>query len=367
MAHILVIDDDQDILRLIEFALQRAGHSVTIAADGEKGLAQIETRRPDLIVADVMMPHMTGYDFCRQVRAKPTAADIPIIIFSARFQPVDRQTALQAGATDYIAKTTSPNALVQRIEELLPESTPNVSTVSIGFMSFKGGAGVTSLAVNSAVALALAKKSQVAMVDLAPLGGHAALMLGLRPSKSISEALAIDHRLSLTALKPYFIEHNSGVHLLASALNYDRRLSAHTNHLEQLVTVLKPNYPFTIFDLAQFIFQADSTTLLPQLDKLVLVITPEMASLQSTALLLQTLTRLGVAEQKIVLVVNQLFAQHALPLEAIQKVLKRVIAANIPFEPELVKAVNSGQPLLLSSPKSAGAVAIARLANRLLS
>ena len=367
MAHILVIDDDQDILRLLEFALQRAGHSVTSVADGDKGLAEVGSRKPDLIVSDVMMPHMTGYDFCRQVRAQPGVADIPIIIFSARFQSVDKQTALQAGATDYIAKTTSPNALVQRIEELLPESVPTVSNVTIGYISLKGGAGVTSLAINSAVALALIQQSPVAVVDLAPLGGHAALMLGLRPNKSVSEALADHQHLSQTTLSAYFIEHKSKVHLLASTLNYDRRLSPNASQLEQLVTLLKPAYPLAIFDLAQLVLQADAEAVLQQFDKLVLVLTPEMASLQSTALLLQALTRLEIAEQKISLVVNQPFPQHAMPVEAIQKVLKRTITASIPFEPEQVKAVNSGQPLLLSSPKSAGAVAIARLANSLLS
>lgn len=367
MAHILVIDDDQDILRLLEFALRRVGHSVTIAADGEKGLVEIESRKPDLVVADVMMPHMTGYDFCRQVRAKPDVAEIPIIIFSARFQPVDKQTALQAGATDYIAKTTSPNALVQRIEELLPASTPAVSNITIGYMSLKGGAGVTSLAINSAVALALTQKKPVALVDLAPWGGHAALMLGLRPNKSVSEALTASHQLNQMTLKSYFIEHKSQVHLLASTLNYDRRHSPGSSQLEQLVTLLKTAYPLVVFDLAHLVLQPDAGAILHQFDKLVLVLTPEMASLQSTALLLQTLTRLEVPEQRISLVVNQPFPQHVLPLDAIQKVLRRQVTATIPFESELVKAVNSGQPLLLSSPKSAGAVAIARLANSLFS
>jgi pilus assembly protein CpaE len=310
---------------------------------------------------------MTGYDFCRQVRARPDAAGVPIIIFSARFQPVDKQTALQAGATDYIAKTTSPNALVQRIEELLPRSTPAVSNVTIGYMSLKGGVGVTSLAINSAVALALAQKSPVALIDLAPVGGHAALMLGLRPSQSVSELLATNHQLNQTTLKSYFIEHKSQVHLLASTLNFNRRLLSHSSQLEQLVTLLKSIYPLSVFDLALLALLPDGGAILQHFDKMVLVLTPEMASLQSTALLLQTLTRLEVPEQRISLVVNQPFPQYPLPVDAIQKVLKRTIAVSIPFESELVKAVNSGQPLVLSSPKSAGAAAIARLANSLLS
>jgi Flp pilus assembly CpaE family ATPase len=133
-----------------------------------------------------------------------------------------------------------------------------------------------------------------------------------------------------------------------------------------MVTLLKPAYPMVIFDLAQLVLQPDAGMILPMFDKLVLVLTPEMTALQSTALLLQALTRLEVPEQRMLVVANQTFPQANLPVEAIQKVLKRQVTAIIPFEPELVKAVNSGQPLLLSSPKSAGAAAIARLANSLL-
>ena len=82
---------------------------------------------------------------------------------------------------------------------------------------------------------------------------------------------------------------------------------------------------------------------------------------------LQGLTRLGIADNKIVLVVNNILSQGALPMEMIQKTVKRPILANIPFEPEMIKAVNSGKPLLLSSPQSAAAAAIAKLANALLS
>ncbi|HXW00707.1 MAG TPA: response regulator, partial [Anaerolineae bacterium] len=124
MANILLVDDDKNILRLLEFTLKRAGHSVMMCDDGVQGLAQVKAQPPDLIVADVMMPKMTGYEFCKQVRTKLELKDIPIIMFSARFQPVDKQTALDAGATDYLSKSTSPDTLLHRISELLPAQQP---------------------------------------------------------------------------------------------------------------------------------------------------------------------------------------------------------------------------------------------------
>ena len=367
MAHILVIDDDQDILRLLEFALNRAGHKVSIASNGAQGLAEIDSQKPDLIVADVMMPHMTGYDFCRQVRAKSGAAEIPIIIFSARFQPIDKQTALQAGATDYLPKSTSPNVLVQRIEELLPAPAGPVSNPVIGFFSLRGGAGVTSLAVNVAIALAVTQKNPVGVVDLVPVGGHAALMLGLRPNRTFADVLAAGDHLSPEMLKSYLINHKSGVDLLASSLNLESRLAPQTHQLEQLALLFKAGFTFSVFDLASWTLESPVAAMLPKFDKIALILTPEMAALQSTAIGLQALAQLDIPESKVLLVVNHTFPQNGLPLETIQKVLKRPVAATIPFEPDMIKALNSGQPLLLSNPKSAGAAAIARLATILLS
>jgi MinD-like ATPase involved in chromosome partitioning or flagellar assembly len=81
---------------------------------------------------------------------------------------------------------------------------------------------------------------------------------------------------------------------------------------------------------------------------------------------LQGLTRLGIADNRIVLIVNHTLAQGALPLEIIQKTVRRPVLATIPFEPEMIKAINSGKPLMISSPQSAGAAAIAKLAGALL-
>ncbi|MEW5959699.1 MAG: response regulator [Chloroflexota bacterium] len=365
MARILIIDDDQDILRLLEFALKRAGHEVLISTDGSQGLAQVEAYRPDLVVADVMMPKMTGYEFCRQVRTRPDLTDMPVIMFSARFQPIDKQTALNAGATDYLPKSVSPEVLVKRIHELLPADKIAAAHKAIGFFSLRGGCGVTTLAVNTAVALAVTQKAKPALIDLAPLGGHAAVMLGLRPTSSVVRALSAGNNLSLDSLRPHFIEHIAGVQLLASDLNPEYQLAA--NHpLERLATVLKPAFRFTIFDMPRRVLTPAYSALLQQLDKVVVILSPDVPSLQSTAITLQSLAQLGVSKSKIELVVNQVVAVGALPLETIQHAVKRPMAAGIPYEPEMVKAVNSGKPLLLNNPKCAGAVAIARLAGMLL-
>lgn len=366
MAKILIIDDDKDILRLLEFTLKRTGHQIITCTDGVKGLAEVEMKQPDLIVADVMMPKMTGYEFCKRVRSRPESKETPIIIFSARFQPVDKQTALDAGATDYLPKTTSPDVLIQAITQYLPQTGSPVSHATIGFFSLRGGSGVTSLAVNTALALALSKKTKAALVDLAPLGGHAALMLGLRPASSVVNALAAaGENGSLDLLKPHLIEHNSGVQLLASTMSYKQQLTTYDTRLKDLVKTLKTNFSFNIFDLPH-VLEPNLAPILQLFDKISLILSPDMPSLQSTAMALQGLAQLGIAENKIVLVVNQISPHSPLSLETIQKAIKRPIAAKIPFEPEMMKAVSNGKPIVLSSPKSAGTAAIVQLAAQLI-
>jgi CheY-like chemotaxis protein/MinD-like ATPase involved in chromosome partitioning or flagellar assembly len=365
MANILIIDDDKSILRLLEFTLQRAGHAVLTYGDGVQGLAEAEAKNPDLIVVDVMMPKMTGYEFCRQARTKPNLKDIPIIMFSARFQPVDRQTALASGATDYLSKTTSPNDLLARISELLPAQTATTENSAIGLFSLRGGAGTTSLAVNLAAAFALTQKKPTALIDMAKLGGHTALMLGLRPTSSVSQALSTLREITPEAIKPHLVQHSSGVQLLGSALGYDHELHLTDKRLEPLVATIKSMYPYTILDVPHTL-EAGFAPTMQLFSKILLVISPDMPALQSTAIALQGLARLGIPEKKIELIVNNTLPANALPLETIQKVVKRPIMATIPFEPEMTKAINSNKPLLLLNPNSPGAVAITKLANQLL-
>lgn len=369
MANILIIDDDKDILRLIEFTLKRAGHTIITSTNGAEGLALAKGQTPDLIVCDVMMPKLNGYDFCKEARDDETLKDVPIIMFSARFQPIDKQTALDAGATDYLPKSTDPDVLVNRVTELLPaDGTAKASARGmIGLFSLRGGAGVTSLSVNIAVALALSQKTKVSLVDLALLGGHAALMLGLRPTSSVPQLLSsVSGNFTSDVVQPHFIRHNSGVQVLASPPTFGQAFSLTDDRLLRMVSSLKSFSPILVLDVPH-ILEEHFSPVLQLLDRILLVLSPDMPSVQSTVIALQGLNQLGMDSKKIGLVVNQVSPHNPLPIETIQRAIKRPILATIPFEPNMTKAVNSSNPLLLSSPKSAGAMAIGKLAINLLS
>ncbi len=119
---ILIIDDDAFIRRPLEFILREEGFAPVTAVDGEDGLAKIEGDRPDLIVLDVMMPGMDGFDVCRRVRSDPRFSSIPVILLTAKGQENDCERGRAAGATDFMSKPYSPSELLRRVREILSEA-----------------------------------------------------------------------------------------------------------------------------------------------------------------------------------------------------------------------------------------------------
>jgi DNA-binding response OmpR family regulator len=116
---LLVADDDDDILQLVSFRLERAGYKVVTAADGQQALAAARQHQPDLAVLDVMMPGLNGYEVTRQLRADPATAAIPVILLTARVQEADVSRGFEAGADDYLRKPFSPQELRSRVQALL--------------------------------------------------------------------------------------------------------------------------------------------------------------------------------------------------------------------------------------------------------
>lgn len=118
-ARILVADNDEDILTLVAFRLERAGYDVLVARDGTEALATARERRPDLCVLDVMMPGLTGYDVTRHLRADPQTRAIPVILLTARVQEADVERGFDAGADAYVRKPFSPQELRDQVAAAL--------------------------------------------------------------------------------------------------------------------------------------------------------------------------------------------------------------------------------------------------------
>ena len=122
---ILVVDDEIYIVHILDFSLGMEGYEVLTALDGEQALEKARGEHPDLIVLDIMMPKLDGYETCRMLKADPATKDIPIILLSAKGRNVDQKIGFEVGADDYITKPFSPRKLVERINALLGQSSPH--------------------------------------------------------------------------------------------------------------------------------------------------------------------------------------------------------------------------------------------------
>jgi DNA-binding response OmpR family regulator len=116
---VLVVDDDPVILKLLQVNFEMEGYVVTTAADGVKGLQAAREERPDVIISDVMMPHMNGLEMVAALGADETTGAIPVILLSARAQETDVNDGLHAGADDYVTKPFDPLELIDRVQQLL--------------------------------------------------------------------------------------------------------------------------------------------------------------------------------------------------------------------------------------------------------
>ena len=116
---ILVVDDDRHIREVIRFALEKAGFRVTEATDGRQALDACRTDRPDLLVLDILMPEMDGTDVCRQLRAAPETATLPVVFLTSKSDEIDRILGLELGGDDYVTKPFSPRELVARVKAVL--------------------------------------------------------------------------------------------------------------------------------------------------------------------------------------------------------------------------------------------------------
>ncbi len=363
MARILVVDDNADLLQMIRMLLEeRGGHEVILSAEGEDGLAKARANPPDLAIIDVMMPGMNGYEVCRQLRQNPATAQIPIIILTARGQPVDREAALAAGADDYIAKPVTMAELLERVNRLLTSKIarrPAGGTIAV--LSLRGGVGVTTLAVNLAVTLARSSPDQVCLADLSPSSGHGALQLGLRPDPNWSALALLTTGPGSATIRNYLLAHPSGVHLLASPFVPVVGGGLPREMVVAVLKALRENFLYVVADLPAMLTEG-VMAVVENADAILLVTAADPAALQTTV---GTLQVLKPQASKIRLVLNRTGPDPAPPVDALQRVLKHPVFGVIPFDPAQARALSQGKPLALSAPDSPLARAMAHLAAEL--
>lgn len=345
---ILIVDDDLDTLRLVGLMLQRQGYQISAATNGEQGITKAIEENPDLVLLDVMMPDMDGYEVTRRLRRNPTTKSIPILMFTAKTQLDDKVTGFEVGVDDYLTKPTHPSELQAHVKSLLAragkkEDQP-VPTVShehygfvIGVLSARGGWGVSSVAANLAACLFSRAQSDVILAELIPGQGTLGLELGIDDRKQLNELLSgtsaeLTREKVLSALVP----HASGVKVLtASESPHDVMLTGQIANYGILVSRLSSLARFIVLDLGMGL-PPFVEKILPLCHERIVVLEGAPNSIHHTRILIDEIAGLGIDRKTITAVLNNRVRSEAqMPWTKVQEELNHSVAATITPAPEL--------------------------------
>lgn len=355
---ILAIDDDPITLKIVSRSLAGAGYEVVTARDGLEALAQVDSVRPDLIILDVMIPGLDGYEVLRRLKTRTDAPVLPVLMLTADDTVEGKIKAFTAGAADYLAKPFDAAELVARVKALLRRFVPSAmapgaeSTV-IAVFSLRGGCGVSTLAANLAAGLAQIWSHSVALVDLALTAGHAALLFNLLLHHTWADLARIPPaELDDDLLGKVLLTHASGVRVLASPREPQLADAVSAEHVAQVIRLLKARYPYVVLDLAHD-FSPTNLAGLDAAHRIVTIMTPDLASAYVTARALDVFETLEYSKDRIYLVLNWTFEGGGLARKDMEAFLKHPTRLVIPFAPDpIVKAINTGVPPVLDAPES---------------
>ncbi|MCA9991890.1 MAG: response regulator [Ardenticatenaceae bacterium] len=383
---LLVVDDHPDTIQLITHTLRRHGYVVIGTETGQEGLVLAEKEVPDLILLDVMMPDMDGYEVCRRLKANEQLSHIPIIMFSAKTDARDKLQGFSAGADDYITKPTRPGELTSRIEAVLaryqPSQTrpgvklPNTAPTPdksaqdrprqlIVVLGARGGVGTTTVAINLAVSLADDNCSTI-LADLDGIPGRVGTYLNIEPTEDIFDLLKLPEEGWVWQLPNFLHEPVPNLHVLPSRARFLQPWSPPTaEQLVALVGILQDKAEQVVVDLGQ---PADARfrPLLARANHILVCLRPERTAITAAKGLVQLLsTEIAPHAQTHALMMN-FHSSVSLPQAAVESFLGFPLLAEIDVaDRALAQAANQGRPLVNLQPNGQFTQQFKRLARQL--
>jgi len=362
---ILIVDDELDSVRLIGLLLQRRGYEIIAAWSGAQALAKAQTENPDLVILDIMMPDMDGYEVCRQLRANPATANLPIIMFTAKAMIDDKVAGFQAGADDYLTKPIHPDELASRVKAVLQRSeqrqTDKQSALKsrakvLAFLGAKGGVGTTTLAVNVAVALTqqLGRERQVVLADIRTGMATSSIQLGLQRHGSIEHLLdLLTEHIEARTIEAQLEEHRTGVRVLSGQLEPPGLAKpVSPAHAWVIVQHLGAMADYLLLDLGVGLDETNRR-ILPHCDHAVVVIEPHrMALMLAQALLDEMTLSLNLARHRIsVVLVHKAPSATTFTKDMVEGLLQHSLAGAVAPAPELAfQAAEQGVPMVVMQP-----------------
>jgi len=357
MLTLLIIDDEPIYQKMIAHAVKSLNFNIKFASDGEKGLRIAKENPPDLIICDVMMPDLSGYQVVERMRRDARLAHTPIIILTVQSEIESKIKALEVGADVHLGKPFVPEELLAEIKVLmrrtestksLQESTVVSSNRLIAFHSLRGGTGCTSMAVNLALGLVKLWKTPTLLVDLDLTVGCVSLYLNSTQRLSWADLSQVNPTdLGQDELRMVICHHETGLDFIgAPAFPADGELITESL-VKSALALLSPEYTYIIADLPHN-FSDISLYILDQADMVITTISPEMASVRAVYAALNTYKRLGYDLEKFKIILNTTFDGKALSRKSIENTLHHPIDVHLPYGQDLfIDAINYGKPVIL--------------------
>ncbi len=370
-AKILVVDDDPNVQRLLQYTLKQEGYDVVVAGDGAEGFRQWGAEAPDLILLDVMLPKLDGYQVAAKIRSEEGgSAHVPIIMLTAEREVEQKVRGLRAGADDYLIKPFHPAELLARIKSLLARFAPRDALLArppmgrvLAFYGAKGGVGTTTIAINAAIALHRELGRKVCLVDgNLQFGDHRVFLdLGL-DRKSIVD-IVTSPSMDSELIRQIMVKHDSGVDLLLAPPSPETAELVRPEHLPYITSQLATMYDYIVVDVDKRlddvnlgVFEAAETVFV--------VMTADLSCLKNVRLILETMSHLGYPQGKVQLVLNRSNAFTGINVKNAEGALKRTIDHQVVNEYRgAISALNSGAPFMFTkadSPLGASVLHFAR-------
>jgi pilus assembly protein CpaE len=368
---ILCVDDDSTTRKLLSSVLERQGYRVRTADDGLDALRIAGEQPPDLVITDVQMPHLSGLELTHRLRIDQRTAHVPVIMLSDRKRNEEMLAGYAEGADDYVPKpvdmavlTAKVAALLQRARRAAPPQTWVPEGTVVVFLHGKGGVGTTTLAVNTAVALAAPGARRVALLDLNLEFGNAAIMLDLQPQRTLAALGDVPvPELDDEAFARFSVVHASGARVVVGADAPEAAEMVTPTTVQQVIARLRAQVDYLVIDTASSCAEINLVAI-DMADALYVVTSPQLPAVKATGDYLRVLEKLEVPTSRVRVIVNRI-TPGGLENELIAKTLNRKLEAVIPYAAKCEDAANAGRPLVTYQPSSVGALEMENLAAKI--
>ena len=341
---ILIVDDEVETLRLISIALRRQGLQVITANNGTQALELAFTEKPNLIILDIMMPDINGFEVVKRLKASTKTEDIPVLIFSARNQSSDKVTGYEAGADDYLTKPIHPTELISHVKTLLDKSPvilpqEHPKNYTVGVIGAAGGVGASTVTIN--LACMAAQSLQIRdLVSLEMTPGHGTFRNRYDvhdEKKTVEDFLKMPiQEITQDAIQPELVRMSYGPLVLGSrpALENSQYLQQ-TDHALTLVQQINQMSSLALFDFGTMMWP-NYEQLLDWCSEVIIVTTPLPSVIARTRKLVNELAAFDFDSIKPLNIISISHGRSsiALTLSEVEEGIRHSVSHIVPASPE---------------------------------